>query len=362
MTDEGIAGWLSDHAPAALAGPVLGLYGWQWLYLALLVGAARLTATAVRLLLQSQAERALARAGLVVDAESWRQIKAPLVWLVSIGVVTAGLEPLELHTQFADVVTRAARVVLWVTATLTLTRFVYAVARSARTYAQRTDSKLDDQAIPLVSQAARVTVLVVGGLYAIDAAGVDVWKLAAGVGLGGLALALAAQDTVANLFGSVNIFLDRPFQIGDWIKLGEVEGIVEEVGFRSTRVRTAQNSMVTLPNSKITSSNVDNFGVRTRRRVKFGLTVPFDTAPETLRALVAAIRQGLLADPAVQPDCEVHVNDLGTGGVVLLVSYNLVAADWHRELELRQDHILTILDTARTVGVAFAYPTTTVRT
>jgi MscS family membrane protein len=230
----------------------------------------------------------------------------------------------------------------------------------AGAWADGTESKLDDQLIPMMRQAAQILVLVLGTIYIADEVGFDVWKLAAGVGIGGLAFALAAQDTVANLFGSVNIFVDRPFQIGDWVKIGKVEGVVEEVGFRSTRVRTFYNSLVTIPNSSITNANVDNLGLRTRRRTKFVLGVTYNTPPDKLAAFVEGIRAILAMHPSVQRTYEVHLYNLGTSGIEILVYYHLIVPGWHEELCARSQNILEFMRLADDLGISFAFPSTSV--
>src|SRR5690606_24921192 len=134
------------------------------------------------------------------------------------------------------------------------------------TKAESTDSKLDDQLVPLLRKAMKIFVVLVGALFLLQNLDVNVASLVAGLGIGGVAVALAAKDTIANFFGSLMIFIDRPFQIGDWVKIGETEGIVEVVGFRSTRVRTFYNSLVTVPNAHFTEAAIDNLGMREYRR------------------------------------------------------------------------------------------------
>src|SRR5690606_33156269 len=108
--------------------------------------------------------------------------------------------------------------------------------------------------------------VIMGGLFILQNLNVNVASLLAGLGIGGLAFALAAKDTLANFFGSIMIFSDRPFQVGDWVKIGDAEGIVEEVGFRSSRIRTFYDSLLSIPNGKIVDTPIDNYGARVYRR------------------------------------------------------------------------------------------------
>ena len=173
-----------------------------------------------------------------------------------------------------------------------------------------------------------------------------------------LAFALAAQDTVANLFGALNIFLDKPFQIGDWVKVGDVEGTIEEVGFRSFRVRTFYNSVVTVPNSTITNTNVDNLGVRHRRRCKLTLGLTYDTPPDTLQAFVEGVRAILAAHPNVEKTYDVHFYAFGASSLDILLNYHIIAESWTEELETRSANFLEFLRLAEALGVSFAFPST----
>ena len=200
--------------------------------------------------------------------------------------------------------------------------------------------------------------LVLGGLYVADAVGFDVWKLAAGVGIGGLAFALAAQDTVANVFGSVNIFVDRPFQIGDAVTIGSVEGVVEEVGFRSTRVRTFYNSVVTIPNSPDHQ--------RERRQHRSAATAAGSSSPwgsRTTRRQTRSRPTSRASAPSWPPTptskrtYEVHLFNLGDSAIEILVYYHVkVVPGWHQELVTRSQNILEFLRLAEELGVSFAFP------
>jgi MscS family membrane protein len=152
--------------------------------------------------------------------------------------------------------------------------------------AMRTENKFDDLLVPMVSKSLKVFVVVVGAIFTADNLNIDVTSLLAGLGLGGLAFALAAKDLLGNFFGSLTILLDRPFHIGDWVIIGDVEGSVEEVGFRSTRIRTFYNSLVTLPNSNLTTTTIDNMGARRYRRMKAMLGLTYQTPPEKNRCIL----------------------------------------------------------------------------
>lgn len=224
----------------------------------------------------------------------------------------------------------------------------------------KTKSKLDEQLVPLLGKTLKVFVVVVGVLFIIQNSGYNVASVLAGLGIGGLAVALAARDTLANFFGSVTIFLDKPFQIGHWVNINGQEGIVEEVGFRTTRIRTFYNSLISVPNSIIANTAVDNLGMREYRRVLTRLNITYNTPPEQIEAFVEAIKGLVRSNPKMRQDfMEVHFNDFGPHSLDILVYVFLKVPSWHDELQERHNFFLDILNAAKEIGVEFAFPTQT---
>jgi MscS family membrane protein len=221
-----------------------------------------------------------------------------------------------------------------------------------------TESRLDDQLVPLVRKSLKVGITIIGFIFILQNLNIDVGSLLAGLGIGGLAFALAAKDTVANLFGSVMIFIDRPFQVGDWIRMGDVEGTVEEVGFRTSRVRTFYNSVLTVPNARVTDSAVDNLGVRTFRRYKTVLSLTYSTPPAKIDAFCQGVRNLIDTIPGMRRDFYlVEFSEFGDSGLQILVYSFLYTKDWADELRARHNFNLAILRLAEDLGVEFAFPT-----
>ena len=224
--------------------------------------------------------------------------------------------------------------------------------------ASKTDSAFDDQLVPLFQKALRLFVVVFGVLVMFQNLGINVISVLAGLGLGGLAFALAARDMCANLFGSIMIFLDRPFNIGDWVVVNSTEGTVEEIGFRSTRIRTFYDSQVTIPNSTLANANIDNMGKRKFRRVKayFGLT--YDTPPEKMEAFLEGVRNIVEANPYTRKDYyHIVFNEYGNHCLQVMLYCFLKVPDWATELVERQNIYLEILRLAEKLDVEFAFPT-----
>lgn len=226
--------------------------------------------------------------------------------------------------------------------------------------ASETDTKLDDQLVPLLRKTTRVLIVAVGALFVLQNLNVDISSLLALGTVGTLAVSFAAKDTIANLFGSVSIFTDRPFQVGDWIVVGETEGVVEEVGMRSTRIRTFYDSLVTVPNSIITVTTIDNYGARKNRRARVYLGLTYDTPALKVHAFCEGVRSILVAHPQVWNDkMEVHFNRYGESSLDVLVYFFLAVPTWTDELRARHEVFLDILRLAERLGVSFAFPTRT---
>lgn len=224
----------------------------------------------------------------------------------------------------------------------------------------KTENTLDDQLVPLIRKTLRFFIVVMGVILVLQNNGYNVASLIAGLGIGGLAVALAAKDTLANFFGSVTIFADRPFKIGDWIKVGSVEGTVEEVGFRTTRVRTFYNSLVSVPNSQVATTDIDNYGMRQYRRLKTVLNLTYSTTPEQMEAFVEGLKAIVKANKNFRQDFyEIHFNAFGAHSLDVLVYVFFNVPDWSTELQQRHNFLLEVLRLAKEVGVEFAFPTQT---
>jgi MscS family membrane protein len=226
--------------------------------------------------------------------------------------------------------------------------------------AEKTESTMDDQLIPLVKTLIKTVIVIFGLFYLLQLVNVNVTALLAGISIGGLALALAAQDTVKNFFGSVMIFVDKPFQIGDWITFDGGDGTVEEVGLRSTRIRTFANSLVYVPNGPLADKVINNWGLRVYRRYKADIGVMYDTPPELIEAMVFGIKELVKAHPVTRKDYyEVHLNSFGASSLNILVYVFFKAPDWSTELKARHELMVGILKLAKRLGVSFAFPTQT---
>lgn len=224
------------------------------------------------------------------------------------------------------------------------------------------DIHIDPLLIPMIEKTIKVLVVTLVPLVMLQNLGVNVGSILAGLGLGGLAIALAAKDTAANLFGSLMIMLDKPFAVGDWVVIGKEEGTVVDIGLRSTRIRSFYDSVISIPNADVINSHVDNMGKRQFRRIKTVIGVEYSTDPTILEEFITKIKDYLIEHPQVTTDNEPHVvlSQLSDSSLDILLYFFLQVQDWKEELETRQSIFIHILEIARTMGVGFAFPTRSV--
>ncbi len=188
--------------------------------------------------------------------------------------------------------------------------------------------------------------------------GIDVTALLASLGLGGLAFALAAKDTAANLFGSFALLADKTVRIGEWIKVGDVEGIVEEIGMRTTKIRSFEKSIVTVPNSIVANTPVENFSRRGVRRIKLHIGITYDTPAAVLREIVTKIEAMLRTHEEIAQKelLMVRFDNFGDSALEIFIYTFAKTANWERYLKIREDILMRIMQIVEDEGSAFAFP------
>ena len=221
-------------------------------------------------------------------------------------------------------------------------------------------SKNPEEISNLLFRSARVLVVIFGVLLSLQNIGINVMSLVAGLGIGGLAFALAAKDTAANLFGSIMILIDRPFMVGDWVKVSESEGTVEEIGLRSTRIRTFYDSVISVPNMDMATTRIDNMGKRAFRRITMTVGITYDSPPEKIEAFLEGIKNIILANPVTRKDYfHVVLNGFGASSLDILFYVFVKVPSWAEELVAKQNLMLEIIRLAKTLELEFAFPTQT---
>ena len=285
-------------------------------------------------------------------------VGGPLGWLVNLVAFYFAALVLNPPETLMKVIALILQTVGTVLVAWLLWRAINIGVRVLNARAEGTESQMDDQLVPVVRRVLRFVLFVIVVIAIIQQWGYDVTSLLAGLGIGGLAVALAAQNTLSNWFGALMIFTDRPFQVGDIVKGDFGEGVVEEVGLRSTKVRTYEKSLITVPNSKISGSAVENFSARPVRRIRTELGLVYGTTEEQMRQIIAEIGELFEEHDKIEPETwVVHFTEFGDSALMLLVQCYALTTDYNEWIEMRQELYLKIIGIVHGAGSDFAFPT-----
>jgi MscS family membrane protein len=229
------------------------------------------------------------------------------------------------------------------------------VQRRAELTASLGTRRLDNQFLPFAKDLLKVFVVVIGMLVALGQVfGVNVTALIGGLGIGGLAVAFAAKESLENLLASFTIFIDQPFGVGDLVTAGTVSGTVEKIGFRSTRLRTAEKSYLTVPNKSMIDKPLDNLSLRTARRV--GFTIYFDqkTTSSQLQAIIAEAVEAMMAHPLVTKDVQMKFNTITPAGKEVTVQYFIETTSYDEYLDVKESLNYRLVEAVEHQGGSFA--------
>ena len=226
--------------------------------------------------------------------------------------------------------------------------------------AKKLDIKNDSALVPVISSVERFVVAALAVLIIAQEWNYSISGLLAGLGLGGLAIALAAKDMLSNLFGGLVIILDKPFALGDWITVGDIEGTVEDMNFRSVKIRTFAQALVTVPNSKIADSPVVNFSRMGKRRVAFNIGLKYGTTAGQIKACTEKIRHMLIDDENIDGKTVIVTFDsFGESSMNLMLQFFTVTTEWEKYLKAKEKVLLAIIDILASENVEMAFPTRT---
>jgi MscS family membrane protein len=327
---------------------------WRWFGLVVVL----FTATGLFLLIR-RAAAAWAKRGSGSELRTqWSRLATAVTLLVLIPIVAHVLAAnLRLSGYVLEIITLS----LWAIFTLTLTWAVWLVSHvlaesvvsSQQMLAGSIDSQLIRLGLRLVATILSIAILVVGA----QQLGIPAYSVIAGLGVGGIAVALAAKDSLANLLGSLLIMFEKPFRVGHWIKVDNIEGFVESIGFRSTRIRTFYNSLVSIPSNHLVNSTVDNMAMRKLRAVRTVLHISYATPSNKVEDFVEAIKQLIENESHTYKKWyRIRLDDFGEYGVHILVNFLLDLSDNQIEQAERQRILLEVLKIAETLDIQFAIP------
>ncbi len=337
-------------------------HGWRYLLFFLVIGlvymAIRLigrTLTLMAVALKESAENERLR--MILQSTIW-----PFRLLFSTIAIYAAREILSLPAAAG----RLADTVVSFLSTLAVVIFLYRLIEvmvfELERLARREDNLLDESFANMIRLIARVLVIVFGAIYLIQSiSGKPLSALLAGLGIGGLAVALAAQDTLKNFFGSIMIMLDRPFKVGQRITIDSYDGVVEAIGFRSTRIRTLTGHLVTIPNEKMALANVENIAQRPSIRRLANITITYDTPPDKIEKALSIVREILQDHEGMHPDFppRVFFNEFNDTSLNIIMIYWYFPPDYWKYMAFSEAINLKIMRAFEAEGIEFAFPTTT---
>ncbi|MBC6955169.1 MAG: mechanosensitive ion channel family protein [Chloroflexi bacterium] len=251
-----------------------------------------------------------------------------------------------------------SRIFILIAVLMLVYRSVDIILPTSAQLASLTGIVIQDRLLPFIRVGLKIFIVAIGGVIILQEFGYDVTGLIAGLGVGGLALSLAAQDTVANLFGFASIIGDSPFSLGDYIRTPDVEGTVEHVGVRSTRVRQSDETLITIPNNVLANSAISNFSRMPRRRIDFTVGVTYRTTAAQMRVLLDRLRTLLKAWPSADPSTvQVYFSKFNDSSLDILVRCYVRKLTWDEMMTENEAIMLNVMEIVEELGLSIAFPT-----
>jgi MscS family membrane protein len=361
LAEEFTHGALGRFLPAVFFElQVLGIALWQWIALLALVVAAAIASWLIALAMFWFLRPLIRRTETPLDDHLVEGAVSPIRLVIAVVLVRAGVLPVGLDLGALDFLSTLMRALIVVAVTWFLFRLidVFSSKLEERLVALGQSSALG--AVPPGRKVVKAVVTALALVAILDTFGFSVTALIAGLGVGGIAVALAAQKTIENLFGGITLYGDRPVRVGDFCRFGDKIGTVEEIGIRSTRVRTLDRTVITIPNAEFSNLQLENFALRDSMRLHATIGVRYETTPDQLRYILVEIRKLLYAHERVTPD-PARIRFMGFGAYSLdmeLFAY-VNTSDWNEFLGIREDIYLRIMDIIEASGTGFAFPSQT---
>lgn len=359
---ETVGQWADASLPSPLlvVGP-LGIRVWQWFALVILVVVAWLIGWAVTRGVQSVLMRATRRSKVMWDDTMVRQLGGPMMFVVTIIAAAALLPALALAAAPLGGLHVALRIGFTIA-------FFWALWRSVDIGRQAVESSpwgrhaaASKSLVPLTARIGKIVVVALAVVVVLSSLGYPVASVIAGLGIGGLAVALAAQRTLENLFGAFALGVDRPFVEGDFVKIEDFLGTVETIGLRSTRIRTLDRTLITMPNGKLADMRLESYTARDRLRLSTILGLEYRTTPEQLREVLDGWEKVLRAQPKLWPDAvTVRFSEFAASSLNIEIMAWFLTSDWAEFQGIRQQVLLQFMEVVERAKTSFAFPTRTV--
>lgn len=341
---------------------LLGLKAWQFLGLAIILLLSFAFYFLIKKLLSFIVHLLVNKNTLVKkEYENKLQKFVNAFTLVIIFILIAVLVPsLQFSPHVSSYIIKTINILLVFLGAIAVIRLVSYLLQYLRTFAERTSSKLDDQLLPIVQKLFNIFISLIAISIALKQLNVNLTAIIAGLSIGGLALALASQDTVKNFIGSVTIFIDHPFEIDDYIVIPGMEGTVEEVGMRATRIRTPGQSVAYVPNGELSNMIIDNLGLRIFRRWNLTIGVEYGTSSKDIAAFcekAAVVINDF--EYIAEHKTLVKLNSLGASSLDIFAMIFINVNTYNEELACKHEILLKLIDLAKEMNIEFAFPTQT---
>ena len=354
--------WFLKLLPRQLKGTFADIHYWKWIGLLYLLAFSTIFFYFFRFLVAEIVTKFIEYLGKEQMAlRLLRPVSGPTALLVVLGILKLLFPLIQFPVQVSHYVQLTFNISIPILIVFVLYKLVDILALYFDRIAEKTESKLDIHLVPLLRRMTKVVVVALGLIFVLQNLGYNVTGLLAGLSIGGLALALAAQDTIKNLLGSLMIYMDKPFQIGDWITGEGVDGHVEEVGFRASRIRTFSNSLMYVPNAKLADMISDNHGRREYIRYKTMLSLTYDTSPAAIQVFIDGLKQITIKYPVVvEEKNQIYLYQLADSSINIQFCVFFVLKYGDDEFAIREELLFQVIRLAEFLDIRFAFPTQTI--
>lgn len=348
-----------DRVPV-LSRPMLGIPLWRYVASAIFVVLALFVSRLLDFVVGSQLRRWAARTRTRLDDLLVSLIHGPVKIISFVILIHVGLPIFPWPVWINRWISKGLQVVVACSVTYMVLKFVDVLVEYwGRRAKAREDRLFNDQLFPVISKSLKGFVLVVAVLVTSQNLGLDITAMLASLSIGGLALGLAAQDTVANLFGAAAVFVDKPFRVGDRIKLDSIDGTVESIGLRSTRVRNLDGHLITVPNKTMGNATITNVTRRPNIKTEMNIGITYDTSADTVQLAINILNEVYRAHPMTQ-DLIVGFNKFADSSLNINVVHWWGSTDYRAYIAGMQELNLAIKRRFDAAGIEFAFPTRTV--
>ena len=341
----------------------IGILAWQLVAAFLVIFAGLIIKRIALRFLQTRIENFVKNTEAEWDDKLFAAIIKPINTFVMIGAVhlAAFLLIFNVERFPAELIGKSYTIFLGFTIIWLVYRLVDVAAHYLDELLAKADEGLRGQFTPLIRRALRIVVVIIGTLTVLATIGVNITGLVALGGVLGFAFSMGSKDSVAHLVGTINILTDRPYKVGDWITVGDsIDGDVEEIGFRSTKIRMFDKTLMTVPNGTLASETIKNWSQMPKRRIKMTLGLTYDTTPDQMREALKAIETILNEDEGVDQDYKlVQFTDFSPSSLDVFLYYFSKSTVWKEYLEVRERVNLKIMDKLTEMGLELAFPTQT---